>query len=68
MINWKELGEWATAFLVVICGALAGHYAADGMTAVQWAGAVCAVLGSVSLAVGVRVWPAPERATRRVRD
>jgi hypothetical protein len=58
MINWKELTEWASAFLVAISGALAGHYAAQGMNAVQWAGAACAVLGSVTVAVAVRVWPA----------
>jgi hypothetical protein len=69
MINWNEFGEWGTAFLVVITGALAGHYAAAGMTAIQWAGALCAVLGSVTLAVGVRVWPAAQKIkTRRIRD
>ena len=62
MINWTELGEWATAFLVAISGALAGHYAAAGISAVQWAGAACAVLGSVTLAVAIRVWPAPQKA------
>jgi hypothetical protein len=65
MINWTELGEWSTAFLVVVSGALTGHYAAEGMSAVQWAGAVCAVLGSVTLAVGVRVWPAQQKAKAR---
>jgi hypothetical protein len=69
MINWTEIGEWATAFMVVISGALAGHYAAQGMTAIQWAGAICAILGSVSLAVGVRIWPAQQKAkTQRARD
>lgn len=62
MINVKEVTEWATAFLVVISGALAGHYAAEGMSAIQWAGAASSVLGSVTLAVAVRVWPAPIRA------
>ena len=65
MINWTELGEWSTALMVVVSGALAGHYAAEGMSAVQWAGAVCAVLGSVTLAVGVRVWPAQQKARAR---
>ena len=32
------------------------------MSAVQWAGAACAVLGSVTLAVAIRVWPAPQKA------
>lgn len=62
MINWTELGEWATAFMVVISAALAGHFAAAGMNAVQWIGALSAVLGSISLAVGLRVWPAPQKA------
>lgn len=62
MINYKELAEWASAFAVVISGALAGHYASEGMNAVQWAGALAAVLGSVTLAVAVRVWPAPAKA------
>ena len=69
MINWTEIGEWATAFMVVICGALTGHYAAEGMNAVQWAGAISAILGSVTLAVGVRIWPARQKAkTQRARD
>ncbi len=61
MITSKELSEWATAFLVVICAGLAGHYAATGMTPVQWAGAAAAVLGSVTVAVAVRI-QAPENA------
>jgi hypothetical protein len=65
MINWTELGEWSTAFMVVVSGALAGHYAAEGMSAVQWAGAVGAVRGSISLAVGIRVWPAQQKAKAR---
>jgi hypothetical protein len=69
MINWTELGEWATAFMVVISGALTGHYAAEGMNAIQWAGALSAVLGSVTLAVGVRIWPAQQKAkAERARD
>ncbi|MFZ5718659.1 MAG: hypothetical protein ACOY5Y_04250 [Pseudomonadota bacterium] len=41
---------------------MTGHYAAVGMNAVQWAGAAVAVLGSVTVAVAVRVWPAPTGA------
>ena len=66
VITSKELIDWASASLVVICGGLAGHYAAMGMTPVQWAGAVTAVLGSVTVAVAVRVWtPASAKAPQR---
>lgn len=58
----KDLIDWATAGLVFLSGATTGHYAALGMDAVQWAGAAAAVLGSVTVAVAVRVWPAPVKA------
>lgn len=53
----KDLIEWGSAGLVFLSGAMTGHYAAMGMNAVQWAGAAAAVLGSVTVAVAVRVWP-----------
>jgi hypothetical protein len=59
MITSKELAEWGSALLVFASGGMAGHYASLGMTPVQWAGAAAAVLGSVTVAVAVRVWPAP---------
>nr|MEA2796991.1 hypothetical protein [Phenylobacterium sp.] len=66
MITSKELVDWASAALVVICGGLAGHYAAMGMTPVQWAGAATSVLGSVTVAVAVRIWmPAKAKAPQR---
>jgi hypothetical protein len=52
-----EALEWATGALVFIVAMFMGTYAAQGMNAVQWAGAAAAVLGSVTLAVLVRVWP-----------
>ena len=58
MITSKEAAEWGSAILVFASGAMAGHYASLGMTPVQWAGAAAAVLGSVTVAVVVRVWPA----------
>lgn len=61
-ITSKELAEWGSAFLVLLSGATAGHFAAIGMTPVQWAGAAVAVLGSVTVAVAVRTWPAPQKA------
>jgi len=57
----KDLIDWGSAGLVFLSGAMTGHYAAIGMNAVQWAGAIAAVLGSVTVAVAVRVWP-PETA------
>jgi hypothetical protein len=58
----KDLVEYASAGMVLLSGAMAGHYAATGMTLVQFAGAVAAVLGSVAVAVAVRVWPAKAKA------
>lgn len=57
-----ETAEWLSASLVIFCGGLTGHYASDGMNTLQWAGAITAILGSVTVAVAVRVWPAPEKA------
>ena len=65
MITLKDLTDWASASMVAISGGLAGHYAALGMTPLQWAGAVSAVLGSVTVAVAVRIWPAPAKAPQR---
>ena len=65
MITSKEAAEWSSAALVFGCGGLAGHYASLGMTPLQWAGAAVAVLGSVTVAVALRVWPAGEGVSAR---
>jgi hypothetical protein len=65
MILSRECAEWLSASLVIISGGLAGHYAAAGMNAIQWAGAITAVLGSITVAVSVRIWPAPAPATQK---
>jgi len=62
MITLKDIIDWASVALVVASGGLAGHYASEGMNGVQWAGAIAAVLGSVTVAVAVRVWPTPRKA------
>ena len=62
MISKKALAEWGSAAMVFISGGLAGHYASLGMSSMQWAGAAAAVLGSVTVAVAVRVWSAPAKA------
>lgn len=56
-LTTKDMIDWGSAGLVFLSGAMTGHYAAIGMNTVQWAGAVAAVLGSVTVAVAVRVWP-----------
>ena len=64
MIFSHETAEWLSASLVIICGGFAGHYASVGMNTLQWAGAITAVLGSITVAVSVRVWPAKQTAER----
>jgi hypothetical protein len=63
MVSSKDFAEWGSAILVFTTGAMAGHYASLGMNTVQWVGAAAAVLGSVTVAVVVRVWPAKARVT-----
>lgn len=53
----KDMIDWGSAALVFLSGAMTGHYAAVGMNAIQWAGSAVAILGSVTVAVAVRVWP-----------
>lgn len=56
----QAVAEWASAALVFISGAAAGHCAQQGMTEPQWLGAAVAILGSITVAVAVRVWPAQD--------
>ena len=63
-LDSNQIIQWGSAILVVVISGLAGQFAAHGMNTVQWLGAALAVLGSITLAVLVRVWP-PEAA--RVR-
>ncbi|WP_296599387.1 hypothetical protein [Phenylobacterium sp.] len=66
-ITKKDLADWSSASLVFLSGAMTGHYAAIGMNPVQWSGAIAAVLGSVTVAVAVRVWPV-KTATAEAED
>jgi hypothetical protein len=69
MFNYKAIAEYASAAMVFISGALAGHYASLGMNLIQGLGAAAAILGSVTLAVVVRVWtPTGEKVRQRQRD
>lgn len=67
-IRSSTLAEWGSAILVVAASLIVGRYAAIGMSPTQWACGAFAILGSVSVAVMVRTWPQPARATDDGRD
>lgn len=60
MPSRRDLAHWGSAALVFIVSLLAGRYAAEGMTLLQALGAATAVLGSITVAVAVRVWEPKE--------
>lgn len=67
----EKTEKLGSLFLTVFSAGLAAQLAADGMETTQWLGAAAAVLGSVAMAVAVRVWPRPqvaEAVARRRRD
>ena len=64
----QGMAEWATASLVFVSGAMAGRLIATGMSEIQAAGAFAAVLGSITAAVAVRIWPAPAPVKVRSDD
>jgi hypothetical protein len=68
LIRSSSFAEWGSALLVVIASLIVGRYAAMGMSPNQWACGVFAILGSVSVAVMVRVWPEPARANEDAGD
>jgi len=57
----RDVALWGSASLVFLVSMIAGHYAAQGMNLIQWLGAATSVLGSITIAVAVRVWD-PEEA------
>ena len=59
------VAEWGSAALVIVSALIVGRYAALGMTSAQWACGAFAILGSVSVAVMVRIWPTPQQAQER---
>jgi hypothetical protein len=61
LVRAYRLSEWGSAILVVVSALIVGRYAAIGMDSQQWACGAFAVMGSVAVAVMVRVWPAPAR-------
>jgi hypothetical protein len=64
MFKWIQnagYAEFGSAALVFISAGVVGHEAALGMNQTQWLGAVAAVLGSITVAVMVHVWPSKTR-------
>jgi len=56
----------ATLFLAIFSTGLALQMASAGaLESTNWVGAVLASLGSIGLAVGVRLWPQPVKAAAR---
>jgi hypothetical protein len=71
MIKWFQTAgfpEYGSAALVFVSAAIVGHEAAVGMNQTQWIGAAAAVLGSISVAVMVHVWPAKARVDLKDAD
>jgi hypothetical protein len=58
----EKTEKLGSLFLAVFSTGLAAQLATGGMEPGQWLGAAAAVLGSVSMAVAVRVWPRPAPA------
>jgi hypothetical protein len=61
----EKLEKLGTIFLAVFSTGLAAQFVVDGMSSSQWLGATAAVLGSLSAAAVVRMWPAQAPAKAR---
>lgn len=57
--------ERLATLLVTVVGAVVGAYAAKGMSPMQWAGAVVAVVSAIAVAVIVHRWPAEKSRKSR---
>ncbi len=53
----QTTARWASTSLVFTVSCLAGHQISLGMSPTQWLGAAVAVLGSITVAVAVRLQP-----------
>jgi hypothetical protein len=66
MFKWIQsagVAEYGSAALVFVTAAVIGHEAAVGMTQSQWLAASVSILGSISVAVMVHVWPEKAKAS-----
>ena len=62
LLSSTSVAQYGSGGLVFVTAAIVGHQAAVGMNGVQWTGAVVSVLGSISVAVMVYVWPEKQKA------
>ena len=70
MFKWIQtagFAEYGSAALVFVTAAIVGHEAAAGMSQNQWLAASVSVLGSISVAVMVHMWPAKTKAKAMAR-
>jgi hypothetical protein len=63
----EQAEKLGSLFLAVFSLGLAAVLAADGMAPAQWFGAAAAVLGSLTMAAAVRLWPRPQVAEAPAR-
>ena len=72
MFKWIQtagLAEYGSAALVFVTAAIIGHEAAVGMTQNQWLASAVSILGAISVAVMVHMWPnKPKAAVQKSRD
>ena len=72
MFKWIQtagISEYGSAALVFVTAAVVGHEAAVGMNTSQWLAASVSILGSISVAVMVHMWPAKAKAViQKSRD
>jgi hypothetical protein len=61
LLSSPRFAEIGSALLVVIASWIVGRYAAQGLSPIQWACGIFAIMGSISVAIMVRLWPAPVR-------
>jgi hypothetical protein len=69
-MSHDRMEKLGSLFLVIFSTGLAAQLAIDGaLESSEWLGAAAAVLGSISVAVTVRVWPRRmAAAAKRGRD
>jgi hypothetical protein len=68
LIRSPDFSLGASAAAIVVVAGLVGQYAARGMNADQWFYGLVAIAGTITLAVVLRCWPAPQKVRVRIDD